>query len=117
MRSSVVMCTYNGARYLQAQLDSIARQSTRPDELVVCDDHSTDDTPEIVRRFGSTAAFPVRVHVNEKNLGIHQNFGRAMSLANADVIFLSDQDDVWEPGKIETFLEVFQRSAPGVQAR
>ena len=51
LRISVAMCTYNGARHLSDQLDSICRQTLLPDELIICDDNSTDQTPEILRNF------------------------------------------------------------------
>ena len=94
------MATYNGAKYLQEQLDSFVDQTRLPDELVVCDDCSTDSTVEILQRFAEVAPFEVRVFVNEKNLGYAQNFGRALALCTGDLIFLSDQDDVWFPEKL-----------------
>lgn len=100
MKFSVAMCTYNGERYLREQLDSIAAQTRPPDELVVCDDRSTDRTPDIVRDFASSARFPVRLFVNAENLGSTKNFERAIALCEGDLIALSDQDDVWLPEKL-----------------
>jgi hypothetical protein len=98
---SVALCTYNGSRYLQEQLDSIARQSRRPDELIIRDDVSTDDTVEIARRFAKTAPFPVHVHRNSENVGSTRNFELAIEACSGDIIALSDQDDVWLPQKLE----------------
>jgi glycosyltransferase involved in cell wall biosynthesis len=109
---SVAMCTYNGATHLREQLASIAAQTRPPDELVVCDDCSTDETAEVVREFASAAPFPVRLHVNEVNLGSTRNFGKAISLCAGDIIALSDQDDVWLPRKLERFAAEFA-AAPG----
>ena len=95
------MCTYNGARFLQEQLESIAAQTRPPDELVVCDDRSTDETRAVVVSFAAGAPFTVRLYVNEQNLGAAKNFERAIGLATGDVIALSDQDDVWQAGKLE----------------
>jgi glycosyltransferase involved in cell wall biosynthesis len=106
------MCTYNGEAHLGAQLESIAAQTRPPDELVVCDDRSTDATAEVVRRFAAAAAFPVRFEVNEENLGSTRNFERAVSLCGGDLIALCDQDDVWLPEKLELMREAFERS-PG----
>lgn len=106
MHVSVAMCTYNGAAYLQEQLESIASQTRPPDELVVCDDRSEDATARIVEAFARTAPFPVRWHVNPANLGITRNFEQAIALCQGDVIFLSDQDDVWRPGKVRRIEEV-----------
>lgn len=107
MQISVALCTYNGASYLQAQLDSIAAQTRLPDELVVCDDVSTDKTMEILQRFATTAAFPVRIHRNDSNLGSTRNFDKAINLCNGDVIALADQDDVWLPHKLAQFEAAF----------
>jgi glycosyltransferase involved in cell wall biosynthesis len=100
MKLSVAMCTYNGASYVEEQLDSFAAQSRLPDELVVCDDRSTDGTPELVEAFAARAPFAVRLHVNPENLGSTRNFGHAIELCRGDIIALSDQDDVWHPEKL-----------------
>lgn len=107
MRLSVALCTYNGEQYLAEQLDSLAAQTRPPDELVVCDDHSADRTPEIIRDFAARAPFPVRLHVNPENVGSTRNFDRAVGLCRGEVIALCDQDDVWHPGKLRRFEEVF----------
>jgi glycosyltransferase involved in cell wall biosynthesis len=98
---SVAMCTYNGAQFVTEQLDSIAAQTRRPDELLVCDDRSTDDTAELIRKFARRAPFTMRFYVNEKNFGSTKNFERAISLCEGDLIALADQDDVWLPEKLE----------------
>ena len=100
MKFSVAMCTYAGARFVGAQLESIAAQTRPPDELVVCDDRSPDETAALVEDFAARAAFPVRLHVNERNLGSTKNFERAVSLCRGELIALCDQDDVWLPGKL-----------------
>lgn len=98
---SVVMCTYNGHRYLREQLDSIAQQSRLPAELVVCDDHSTDDTIAILRDFASQTPFPVRIFQNSERLGSTRNFAQAIGLACGELIALCDQDDRWAPNKLK----------------
>ncbi len=104
---SVCMATYNGSRFLSQQLDSIAAQTRRPDELVVCDDCSLDDSPAIVRHFSRRATFPVRLYINEKNLGICANFQQAIQHADGDFLLLSDQDDVWRADKLQRIEEQF----------
>jgi glycosyltransferase involved in cell wall biosynthesis len=101
---SVALCTYQGENHLQEQLDSIAAQSRPPDEMVVCDDSSTDRTLEILDLFRSQAPFPVRVHVNEKRLGPGKNFEGAIERCRGELIFTSDQDDVWHPEKLRTLV-------------
>ncbi|MBA3352933.1 MAG: glycosyltransferase family 2 protein [Blastocatellia bacterium] len=98
---SIALCTHNGEQFLQEQLDSFTAQRRRPDELIVCDDRSTDDTTRIIERFASDAPFKVDLIVNDKNLGSTRNFEKAVSLCKGALIFLSDQDDVWLPEKIE----------------
>jgi glycosyltransferase involved in cell wall biosynthesis len=102
-RISIVMCTYNGASFVGQQLASLAAQTLPPNELVVCDDRSTDDTVRIVRDFASRGPFPVRVEVNDQNLGVWGNFARATSLAGGEWVMLCDQDDIWRPHKLERF--------------
>lgn len=105
---SISLCTYNGAKYLSQQLDSYLAQTRPPDEIVVCDDRSRDETASIIRDFESQAPFPVRFYQNEKNLGVVKNFEKAISLCEGEVIFLSDQDDVWAPEKIERMMIEFE---------
>ncbi len=101
MTCSVALCTCNGARYLPDQLASIAAQSRPIDELVVCDDDSTDATAQIVADFAATAPFSVRWHIHRPALGTTHNFQRAISLCGGGIIFLADQDDLWEANKVE----------------
>jgi glycosyltransferase involved in cell wall biosynthesis len=107
------MCTYNGSRYLSAQLESIAAQTRLPDELVVCDDASSDETVEILERFRTSAPFPVRLEVNKSNSGSTKNFEKAIGLCRGEMIALADQDDVWLARKLETIEKEFQ-SKPDV---
>ena len=101
MNISVALCTYNGSAYLEAQLDSILSQSRRPDEIVVCDDGSSDVTPAILEDYQREHPDLFDVHLNDENLGVTKNFERAISLCSGDLIAISDQDDVWHPEKIE----------------
>src|SRR6476646_4901088 len=107
MNLSIALCSYNGAAYLSEQLESIAAQTRTPDELVISDDHSTDDTLRLIEEFAATAGFPVRLSVNESNLGTAKNFEKAISLCRGDVIVLSDQDDVWHSDKLESVERIF----------
>jgi Glycosyl transferase family 2 len=100
MKLSIAMCTYNGTAYLAQQLASIAEQTRPPDELVVCDDGSCDGTLEILKAFAAEVSFPVRLCINEQNLGSNKNFERAIKLCDGDVIALCDQDDIWHPEKL-----------------
>lgn len=106
---SIAMATYNGADFLEAQLASFAAQTRRPDELVVCDDGSTDGTLEILERFAEEAPFDVRLIRNEQRFGYGENFMNAARRCRGDVIAWSDQDDVWMPEKVARCLEAFRR--------
>ena len=101
MKISIALCTYNGERFLDEQLASIAGQTRQPDELVICDDCSTDNTSLILERFEKTAAFPVRIVRNQNNLGVIANFRQAIALCKYDMTALADQDDVWLPDKLK----------------
>ncbi len=95
---SVCMATYNGQKYLKEQIDSILRQLSEYDELVISDDHSTDGTVEIIRSYGDER---IKLFDNELMQGVTHNFENALIHAKGDVIFLADQDDVWLPEKIK----------------
>lgn len=107
MKISIALCTYNGAKYLQEQLESINAQTRMPDELIICDDCSKDNTVEIAIRFAARSSFVVRLYVNEHNLGSTKNFEKAIELCDGDVIALSDQDDIWHSEKLERIEAIF----------
>ncbi|TAG22121.1 MAG: glycosyltransferase family 2 protein [Cytophagia bacterium] len=98
---SIALCTYNGQSYLKEQLDSIAAQSQLPDELVICDDRSTDNTIAIATEFAKNAPFLVRIFENETTLMVTKNFEKALQLCQHDLVFLCDQDDIWYKTKIQ----------------
>ena len=107
MRISVAMCTYNGADFLPAQLASIAEQTRPPDELIICDDASTDKTRALLESFARTSRIPVSLYFSDQNAGSIKNFERAIGLCAGDVIALSDQDDVWHKDKLQRIEQVF----------
>lgn len=102
---SVALCTYNGARYVEEQLTSILEQSRRVAEIVIADDGSSDSTLEIVRRVANEyqlSAHPVVFQILEGGgHGVTKNFERAISACQNDLISLSDQDDIWTPGRLD----------------
>lgn len=105
-RISVAMCTFNGGRYLEEQLKSIASQTRVPCELVVCDDQSTDDTAGILKKFQAAAPFSVRIVQNALRMGSTRNFDQAIGMCGGDFIALCDQDDRWLPMKLERSVNV-----------
>lgn len=104
---SIAMCTYNGARFVGEQLQSIARQTILPGELVICDDASTDPTPQILAQFAANSALPVRLRRNAATLGCTRNFEQAIRLCEGEIIVLADQDDVWKPEKLAAIAGAF----------
>jgi glycosyltransferase involved in cell wall biosynthesis len=107
MKISIAMTTFNGARFLGEQLDSIFAQSRLPDELVVCDDCSSDRTPELLREYAARSPFDMKVIINDERLGSIKNFEKAIALCSAEVIALCDQDDVWRPQKLGVLESAF----------
>lgn len=102
-RVSVALTTYNGQRFLLQQLDSLLAQTRRPDEVVVCDDASSDDTWALLETYA--AQHPeLKIHRNPVSLGVDRNFLQAMALCSGTYLMLCDQDDVWLPEKIERSL-------------
>jgi len=97
---SIAMATWNGARFLRQQLDTIYAQTWRNLEVVVSDDASTDGTAAILAEYAASRG--LRFAVNPERLGLVQNFARAIALCHGELIALSDQDDLWKPHKVET---------------
>lgn len=103
VRVTVCLCTYNGEKFVREQIISILNQLGSSDEIVVCDDRSTDETVNIAKSFEDVR---IRIFVNEKNLGHVRNFERSLFLAKGRYIFLSDQDDVWTEGRLINMLNL-----------
>ena len=103
------MCTYNGAEFLPAQWESILAQSRPPDEIVVCDDGSSDQTRSLLEQLAKESSIPVTLHFNQANLGSVKNFEQAIRLCTGEIIALSDQDDVWRNDKLQTIEETFAK--------
>lgn len=99
---SVVLACHNGTKYIEKQLQSIAAQTLAPDEVIICDDCSTDNTVQLCKSFIEQNGLKGwQVYENEKNLGFCLNFFSAIEKAKGDIIFLCDQDDIWLPEKCE----------------
>lgn len=104
------MCTYNGEQYIHQQIDSILNQTLKVDEIVVCDDQSTDKTIEILENYSTNYPNIFKIHKNEVNLRSVKNFEKAISLCTGDLIFLSDQDDYWVKTKVEDYSIYFSNN-------
>ncbi len=95
---SVCIATYNGEKFILAQLRSILKQLSRNDEIVISDDSSTDSTISIIKNI---ADYRIRILENNTFRNPIYNFENALKHAHGDLIFLSDQDDLWKDNKIE----------------
>jgi glycosyltransferase involved in cell wall biosynthesis len=103
---SIILTTFNGEKYLQQQLSSIAAQTYKDIELIICDDGSTDGTQEIIRNF--TKEHPcASYYFNSTNLGVNKNFEQGVCRASGEYIAIADQDDIWLPQKIEEQIKLF----------
>lgn len=99
-RISIAMATYNGAKYIEEQLESFAKQIYQPFELIISDDCSSDETVSLAERFAKRSSFPVKIVVNASNLGFSNNFLKSLQYCSGDWISFSDQDDIWLPQKL-----------------
>lgn len=108
MNVSIAMTTYNGDKYLAMQLDSIIPQLENNDEIIICDDGSADNTLDIIRGYINHDN-RIKLFENTRK-GAVRNFEDAISKCGNDLIFLCDQDDIWNKNKIETVKEAFRES-------
>lgn len=114
MTISVVMATFNGVKYLLDQMDSIKRQTRQPDEVLIFDDRSADQTQEMIRQYildNNLAKANWKLAINGENYGYKYNFMQGIEKATGDIIFLSDQDDVWYADKIEKMAAILENDA------
>jgi len=104
---SVALAAYKGEQYILEQLESIARQTVLPREVVVTDDSPNDLTGDVVARFAASAPFEVRYEKNVERLGYRGNFFKAISLCRGEVVAFCDQDDVWTEDKLAVMAPLF----------
>lgn len=112
MLISVILCTYNGERYLRAQLDSILNQTKAVDEIIISDDASTDHTKDIINEYVSKFT-NIRTIFNSIGKGSARNFIETSCLAHGDIIFFCDQDDIWLSNKVEIMHNIMKDN-PGI---
>ncbi len=106
----IAVALYNGMRFLEEQLDTLRLQSRSADKVVLCDDGSTDGTPDFVRSYIEKYSLQESwlIVQNPTNLGYIRNFYKAMDLCGTDLIFLSDQDDIWQPDKLQKMTDIME---------
>jgi glycosyltransferase involved in cell wall biosynthesis len=114
--TEILLCTYNGAPFILEQLQSILYQTTAVTKISIYDDCSSDNTVvrihEFVNQLPSSEQTLFAVHVNATNLGYARNFINAVENATQDILFLCDQDDIWEPQKVASLLELLREAGP-----
>jgi glycosyltransferase involved in cell wall biosynthesis len=110
MKISICVAVYNGEKYLHKQIDSILTQIALEDQIIVINDTSTDNSMKILESFNDPR---ISIYQNSRNLGVVTSFEKAINIANGEIIFLSDQDDIWLPNKVRKVLEIFN-SRPAV---
>lgn len=107
---SVAMAVFEGGRFIAQQLDSILCQSLMPDEIIICDDSRNDKTYKAIENIIKQYSEIIKYFKNETQLGVSENFENAISRSNGDIIFLSDQDDVWKQDKISKLVSLIDAS-------
>jgi len=108
---SIAMATYNGEQFIIKQLESIINQTHAVDEIVISDDASTDNTRALIEEYSNRhKEIKWKILYNDFNLGYSKNFKKAITATEGDVIFLCDQDDLWNPNKVQELLEKFEEN-------
>jgi glycosyltransferase involved in cell wall biosynthesis len=110
MKISVALIVYNGAQYMRTQLDSILAQTHKVDEIIVCDDASSDDTKEILEEYKNKHPNLFFIHYYNQNIGPTKNIEKAIQACTGELILLADQDDYWEEHKVETIIKWFEEN-------
>lgn len=103
-RINILMATYNGRRYVAKQVESILNQTYKDFRLIISDDGSTDSTVKILQEYEKKDS-RVEIYSQQKNLGVVANFEFLVNKVRSELFMFSDQDDVWEPDKIEKTLK------------
>ena len=110
MKVNIVLSTYNGAKFLAEQIESIQKQTFTDWQLLIRDDGSTDETPQIIQQFATSDKRIKFINAdNRENFGVIKNFFTLVKFELADYYFFSDQDDVWLPNKMATMLDEAQK--------
>ncbi|MCD7885917.1 MAG: glycosyltransferase [Lachnospiraceae bacterium] len=112
MKTSVVISTYNGERYIIEELESLLHQSRLPDEVLLFDDQSTDNTVSLVKNFiEENALSNWSIQVNAVNKGWKRNFMEGIKEATGDIVFIADQDDIWVEDKVSIMSDIIERTS------
>lgn len=108
MKVSIALCTFNGEKFIEEQLHTLINQTHLPDEIVISDDGSIDNTVQIIQKIENKTTIPF-VYFKHEKLGVFKNFSQTISQCSGDIIFPCDQDDIWKLDKIEKHLNVHHK--------
>ena len=104
---SVILTAFNGAAFIEKQIESILKQNVLPSEIIICDDNSTDGTVSVLNTFIKNEL--IKVFANDKRLGVVENFKKAAKLARpGNWLVFADQDDIWAPQKLNKLIGEMQ---------
>lgn len=106
--TSVLLASFNGAGYIEAQLQSILSGTLLPDEIIVSDDGSRDETLAVVSGYAAHSPVPLRLLSHSGDSGVTANFTNAMRHSSGEILVLSDQDDIWHPERLERALTALE---------
>jgi glycosyltransferase involved in cell wall biosynthesis len=110
VKITICLVTYNGARHIARQLNSILSQTYLPNEIIVVDDNSNDGTIEVVLKILTSSKIPHLIIENVSRLGINKTFERCLSLAKSEFIMISDQDDFWFPSRLDNIVNYISKN-------
>ncbi len=108
---SVLIATFNGEKFLEEQLQSIARQTLKPFEIVISDDNSSDGTVSVIENFNKQCNIPIKLLLNKKNKGFAKNFLEAFEHCSGEYVAFCDQDDVWMSQKLSKLKNTLEANA------
>lgn len=108
MKISVALCTYNGEKYIEEQIESIINQTKKVDEIIICDDCSKDNTIKLINKY--LKKINIKVLQNKNNMGVVKNFIKAFNACSGDIVFLCDQDDIWKKNKVQVIVDLFKKN-------
>ena len=112
MKTSLILSTYNGEKYIEEQLESLYLQTRKLDDVLILDDKSTDRTVELIKKFIEDRRLTNwNLKVNEYNQGWKKNFWNGIRQTKGDIVFLCDQDDIWDINKIEIMTKVLESNS------
>ncbi len=107
---SIALCTYNGEKYIEEQIQSLINQTHKPDEIIISDDCSKDRTVELIDHVLKSSGINYKIYTQDKGLGVFKNFPFAITQCTSDLVFTCDQDDIWDKMKLEKHLNEFRNN-------